>query len=387
LFKTARRDGLVWVYPEGSAFTCSANKHGPKHAEGDGGTGDTPKRNARNALGRRRTVETDGSRAYLLDALATYRETTEDRFHRLDRVRGNGPEHLLVPYSTRFNSGRRVGEARERFDTALGRAAREFDRAVCVTLTTDPARFGSLLDATESLMADVSRLKSWLATDGRLGARPPSVVVPEFTDSGLPHAHVVLFGVSWVVPHEELAAYWSGSRDRGRVVWFDRLVSRGGRWRWSGDGPEDAEGRTPREYLGKTLDALGSLARERPEAVREAAEALRQNARESVENADEPGERHRTPHARGSGDGEALDRGREWWKLACYWATDTRLFTCSPCLKSPDDGEELPHVPRYEYVGTARLGEFPGHVRERAVVVHRSGRGASRPPPAGSEAA
>ncbi|MFB6235214.1 MAG: hypothetical protein ABEH81_12970 [Halopenitus sp.] len=381
-FKTDRRDGLTWVWPRGPAFTRPANKHRPKHADGDGTGEDVPKANARAALGRRRTVESDGTRAYLLGALATYRETTEDRFHRLDRVRGDGPEHLLVPYSTRFNSGRRVGEARERFDGALAEAAREFDRAVCVSLTTDPSRFDSLLAATESLMGDVSRFKSWIATDARLGERPPSLVVPEFTDSGLPHAHVVLFGVSWVVPHGTLAGYWSGSRDRGSVVWFDRLVSRGERWRWAGDGPEDAEGRSPREYLGKTLGHLADLAESPPEWVREAARSIGGFDGENPRNT---AERRR---ARGASECEALDRAGEWWKLACYWATETRLFTCSPSLKSPDDGETLPHIPRYRYVGTARLGEFPGDVRERAVVVHRSGRGASRPPPgAGGEPA
>jgi len=149
----------------------------------------------------------------------------------------------------------------------------------CVTLTTDPSRFDSLLDATESLIDDVSRFKSWLATDSRLGSRPPSVVVPEFTESGLPHVHVLLFGVSWVVPHAVLSAYWSGSRDRGEVVWFDRLESRGegGCWRWAGEGPDDADGRSPRAYLAKVLATFNDFASATPDTAREAARALRKD--------------------------------------------------------------------------------------------------------------
>ena len=375
-FKTDRRDGFLWVWPQSKAFTCSANKHSPKHGEGNGSSEDSTRRNARNALKRRQGVQSDGSRAYLLGALATYRETTEDRFHRLDRVRGDGPEHLLVPYSTRFNSPERVRESRERYRDAFNLAAQKFDRGVLVTLTTDPSRFDSLLAATNSLMDDVARFKSWLATDSRLGSRPPSVVVPEFTDSGVPHAHVLLFGVSWVVPHAVLSAYWSDSRNRGEVVWFDRLESRGddGQWLWAGDRPEDAAGRSPREYLGKMLDSLDSLAREQPEMVREAARALRQsnesdalteqiNCASRVENGEEPTE---------IVNSEALSLGHEWWRLALYWATETRLFTISPDLKGVEETNDLPHVPCYRYVGTARLGEFPGFVREKGVVATRS---------------
>ena len=387
LFKTDRRDGFVWVWPRSQAFTCSANKHSPKYGEGGGSSGNIPKQNARNALARRQVVETDGSRAHLLGALATYRETTEDRFHRLDRVRGDGPEHFLVPYSTRFNSSERVSDARERFKEAFDQAAQEFNRGILVTLTTDPSRFDSLLSATESLMDDVARFKSWLATDSRLGSRPPSIVVPEFTEAGVPHVHVLLFGVSWVVPHSVLSAYWSDNRDRGEVVWFDRLRSRsdGRRWRWAGDGPEDATCRSPRIYLGKMLDTLDSFACEQPEKVREAARTLRQagEADGSAEGTDRVSERENDEQpveSRGSTD--TLDCGREWWKLALYWATEMHMFTLSPSLKPSGDGDYLPHVSCYRYVGTAKLGEFPGYVREEAVVLSRGGRrGPPAPPP------
>lgn len=368
LLKTGTRDGILWVWPRTAAFTCSATKHSPKHAEGGGVSDDTvrlpsktsqsprtPKENARAALSRRAVVSSDAVRGLLLDALATYRETTEDRYHRLDRVRGDGPETLFVPYSTRFNAVGRAARTRERIETAFDAASARFDRAVMVTLTSDPARYESLLTAAESLLADVSRLKSWLATDRRLGYRPPSIVVPEFTESGIPHAHIVLFGVSWIVAHGELSTYWSASRDRGEVVWFDRLESRSecGRWQWASGGPGNVDERTPKAYLLKTADALVDVASVRPENVRAAAGTLRSENKESGT--------------------DAAENGWKWWRLALYWALDMRLVTVSPSLKPDTGNDALPHVPCYEYVGTARLSEFPGYVREQAVVLTRSG--------------
>ena len=119
LFKIARRYGLLWVEPRNPAFTCPAAKHSPKHGEGDGATDDTepvseqtgetgiagpssPREDARDALGGRRVVDRDAERGMLLDALATYWESTGDMFHRLKRVRRSGPETLLAPYTTRL---------------------------------------------------------------------------------------------------------------------------------------------------------------------------------------------------------------------------------------------------------------------------------------------
>jgi hypothetical protein len=90
-----------------------------------------------------------------------------------------------------------------------------------LTLTTDPARFDSLAAATETLMDDVNRLKAWVANRFADGSRPPSVVVPEFTEKGFPHVHVALFGEGFV-PHAVLSNYWGGRRDHSFVM--DRVL-------------------------------------------------------------------------------------------------------------------------------------------------------------------
>lgn len=355
-FKTDRRDGMIWVWPRTPAFTCPANKHSPKPAD-DGEVADdtarSPKENARNALRNRNTIENSEERGYLLDALATYRESTDGRYNRFDKTRGIGAETLLIKYVNRFNASNRVADSCERLEVAFAAASERYDRAVVVTLTTDPSRYDSLLASMDDLIDDVSRFKSWIATDTRIGYRPPSVVVPEFSDKGIPHAHIVLFGVSWVVAHEELSSYWSNLRNRGEVVWFDRLVSRneGGRWRWSSSRRDDVRGRSPRSYLAKSHDALTRLASASSSEVRSAAGALRSSNRQTST--------------------QDVENGDEWWQLALYWALDMSLFTVSPCLTSNRNDKRLPHIAQYEYIGTARLANFPGFVRERAVILSR----------------
>lgn len=69
-------------------------------------------------------------------------------------------------------------------------------------------------------------------------------------------------------------------------------------------------------YLSKVGRDLAAFALVKPSVVREAARALRH----------------------GETGTAAYARGREWWKLAWYWATDTRVATVSPVLWD-DDGE------------------------------------------------
>lgn len=355
LFKTDRRDGFIWVEPRPAAFHLTASKHSPKHTDGDG----VALSNAKTVLGRRRAVTSDGTRGVLLGALAAKRDATEDEFV-VFRDRADPSNHLLVPFATRFNSPRRVRESHQRFDGAWREAADTFDRDVVLTLTTDPARFNSVAAATETLMDDVNRLKAWVATRFADGSRLPAVVVPEFTESGLPHVHIVLFGEGYI-PHSALSDYWDSRRDWGSVVWCDAVVSRGDRWLWAGERPNRANGRGPRAYLGKTLGDLEALAAADPETVHAAAGRLR---------ADDIGDD---------------DPAREWWKLACYWATETRLFTTSPSLR-PDDRKSSARDargdaggPRWQFMGVARYNDLPAHVTRDATLIRRERR--RRPPP------
>lgn len=303
-----------------------------------------PKDRVRSILSKRTLL--DGStgghdyRAELLGELATERENIADRFSIFERVRGQGADHLLIPYTTRFNSRDRATDTQGRFRTALRKAAGEYSDAVVLTVTVDPKRHESLSAALESLTENKGRLLSWLSTDYQLGHRPDNLSVLEFMENGLPHAHIVLFGRSWLMHHRGLSAKWS-DLGAGSVVDVRTATNRGKEWLMHND---DGGTVTLRQYLGKAIRGLVDLAGMDESELRDAVD---------------------------SGEVSGL------WKHALYWATERQYCSCSPALKeSTDDG--LPHVTEWRFRGVATYADIPAHVRRDAVVARRQG----RPPPA-----
>ena len=371
LFKTARLGGYLWVHPTPAALTLFRRMHAAKPTDGDGSgchTGDGrdewAKDRARAFLSKHLTVGSDTTRADLHGELATELDAVDGLYSVFERVR-DVLEYLCVPYSTRFNTPSRVADTRDTFDRAWRRATERFDRAVSVTLTTDPRRHDSIAGATASIFEAKNRLVSYLAVDAdsgppRPGYRPPNLTVLEYTDDGKPHLHVVMFGLRFVTTKAALSWYWDERCDHGEVVWFDGLVNRDGRWRWAGAGPDDAGGDAPRAYLSKSLRSLSMVAGMSPDDVDDAAAARR--------------------------SGDPVDAPDDLWKTAIYWALERRLFTGSPSLThdapdGDDDGRDVPHVARYRFVGVSRYEHLPGYVRDRATVL--TGRNSSgRPPPA-----
>ncbi|MDG5778928.1 hypothetical protein QA599_21050 [Haloarculaceae archaeon H-GB1-1] len=368
LFETTRRDGYLWVDPTPVALHLNRRKQRAKNEDGDGFGADVPddrpdwaKDRARAALSKWSTVGSDSTRADFLQELATERESIDDVWNVFERVRGSGPEYLCVPYRTRFNSTDRARGLRASWERAWDRASERYDDAVVVTLTTDPGMHESIASATDALIENKNRLAGWLAYNpkspdrpSRPGYRPPNLYVLEFTDSGLPHLHVVFFGVPWVTTQAALSTYWE-RREQGRVVDVRRLSNRRGRWRWSGDRPDDAAGQTPRDYLSKSIRALSTVADMTPGDLFDAAAARR--------------------------SGDPIDALADLWKIALYWATGKRFFDGSGELtKDDNDADSVPHVPRYRFVGAAQYNDLPGYVRSRAAFLTRRDF-RDRPPP------
>ncbi|QZA87614.1 hypothetical protein K0C01_07290 [Salinarchaeum sp. IM2453] len=85
-------------------------------------------------------------------------------------------------------------------------------------------------------------------------------------------------------------------------------------------------------------------------------------------------------------EGDPVDAPDDLWKVALYWALERRLFTGSPSLTHDDsdkeDGDTLPPVPRYRFVGVARFDHMPGYVRRNAQIIERTS--TAGPPPPGS---
>jgi len=368
-FKIDKRGGNLWVEPRAAAFNLSpqyanrkttgqrrdglsdASESGSTAERGDdradcltiveaGDSQQYPKDRAQSILDKRTLLDGRNGQDYragLLRQLGTEREIQQDKFKILRRVRGSGSEHLLIPYLTRFNDTDRAGDIQDGFRTALQTAAERHQDAVVVTLTTDAKRFSSVSEAVDGLTEAKGRFMSWLSTDYQLGKRPQNLTVLEWTAGGLPHVHLVLFGVDWVLPQSKIAAKWD-SLGQGRVVDIRSTETERGGQRWFLHN-DDGSRVTLQQYLGKAIRGLQDVAGMDAGQLREKAEA---------------------------GDVSL-------WRQALYWATERQYYSCSPSLKDTDDGE-LPHVKRYEFVGVAQYRDIPAHIRRDAAVL-------DRPPP------
>jgi len=329
-------------------------------AAGGDGRGDRPawaKGRARRYLEGHVRVGADSTRRSLLDELVTDREATEDKYNVFERVRGTGEDYLLVPWTTRYNDEARAHRIRDRFSETLREASARHGRAVCLTLTTDPKRYDSLTGALSDLTDAKGRLMSWLSYDpkggdapARPGYRPDNLTALEFTESGLPHLHVVLFGVRWATSQAALSRYWDES-GTGEVVDIRPVRRRGDRWLLREGTAATGNGGdvSLRRYLGKSVRSLCELAGADADELRARVE-----------------------------DGDLT-----LWRQALYWATGKRYWTATPDLTpdDPDDGgdsEDLPHVPVWRHVGAARYHDLPGHVRRNARLLLRDG-GGGRP--------
>lgn len=381
LFTVRRSRGLLWVSQSLEGLSLTLSMQSAKTPEGSGagarGASRRPRDVARARINRLSWIEPGSSgddiRGELLGDLSAKKSGNEGRFLTFSRRSrfDDRDDHLLVPLETRFGSEKRAREQYSEYMDAWDRAEREHERGVMLTVTTDPKRFDSILEACSSIMADANRLRSWLAYDPasgpeRPGERLPSIVVPEFTDSGLPHVHIVFFGASWLTTADALRGYVSENLDRCEQIHLDRISRRGGSFRWASD-PDRPEikGRSPREYLSEPLEARSEAALATSDELRAASAALAEHGlEEPLEEFDD------RPTVR-----DDLRLGRRAWKAGLYFATDLRFFTRSPCLRADPSG--LPHAPKWSLEVIATWEQLPRDLVGNADVIS-----SAVPPPA-----
>lgn len=343
----------------------------------------------RNYLSRVDEVD-ENLRELLVDGFTSYLDRIEDYrllfdVHFVDRRGGETSKRMMKDYKTRFNDRGRVSKQFARFNDALEYGYEHAENAVLVTLTTDPKRQESLLDGIESINENFNRLLSYFDSDpstkddtrkegtrtwtpaldskvtGRPRKRPDYIKALEFTEKGYPHLHVLFFdvptrekdGMPWLCDKGELAKKWS-DYGQGEIVDTYPLVYRDDLddlapdfqssegfvdWYRFGDHNHDEEWirertrqheliefndetqameSTAGAYLGKYLSAtFGALL----------------DATESFELADDERQTF--------GDKAAT------WKLALYWVTNRRFWSCSETITrgiDPNDHTQDPDV-------------------------------------------
>jgi len=334
----------------------------------------------RNYLKRVDSVD-DDLRELLEDSFTSYLNRIEDYrllfdVHFVDRCGGESTQRMTKRYKTRFNDQGRVSKQFARFNDALEYGYENAENAVLVTLTTDPKRQDSLLEGIDSINENFNRLLSYFDSDpstkddtrnstvpgwrpdldsdvtGRPRERPDYIKALEFTEKGYPHLHVLFFdvptrekdGLPWLCDKPEIAKKWADygqgeivdvypltyrddlddlepefQSDEGFVDWYRfgdhdhgenwvRERTRSHELIEFGDNGYEKES-TAGAYLGKYLSAtFGSLL----------------DTTESFEQGDNKRETYADKAAT--------------WKLALYWATNRRFWSCS---QSITDGIDL----------------------------------------------
>ena len=325
----------------------------------------------RNYLSRVDSVD-DTLRELLKDGFTSYLNRIKDYkllfdVHFVDQRGGETTKRMTKDYKTRFNDEGRVSKQFARFNDALEHGYENADNAVLVTLTTDPKRQSSLLDGIDSINENFNRLLSYFDSDpstkadtrdsevpgwrpdldsdvtGRPRQRPDYIKALEFTEKGYPHLHVLFFdvptkeedGMPWLCDKPELAKKWADygqgeivdvypltyrddlddldpefQDDEGFVDWY-RFGDHDHGEEWVrdrtrsheliefGDDGHEMES-TAGAYLGKYLSAtFGSLL----------------DATESFAESED--------------DRETYADKAATWKLALYWATNRRFWSCS----------------------------------------------------------
>jgi len=260
-------------------------------------------------------------------------------------------EYLILPYLSRFNDSDRARKTKERLYGALRRSVKRFDVATLLTLTVDPKRVGSQSEAMERLTEQWQKFNSRL--NYQMGGSVPKIRGLEFQENGMPHLHVALFGVRKVdgepttgeatISTEQVRQWWDDEYDVGSEIAVQPVRKRGDRWLLH---DSDDCRVSLRYYLGKASRRLVEVA---SMSERQLAECVASD-----------------------------DLGL--WEMALYWVHERQFVSCSPSLKA-DTGDDsgLPHVTRWEYVGSAKYDQIPRGVLQRATIFNRG----RRPSPTG----
>lgn len=318
---------------------------------------------------------TDSEKDHLANSLRRYIQRVRDYRLAFDVClvtrSGRDVRRMEKPYATRFTDPGRIDQQYAMLQSALEEGYDIAETAVFCTLTTDPKKFDSLLDAIMAINDNFHALTQWMKRDpstkpdtrkkpvnawygpdcgvtGRPREKLEYVKVLEFTESGYPHLHVLFFdppcresdGMPWLCDKAELSHQWNKDTEKrtgqGQIVDTWPLVYRDDldeiddaefndsegfvSWYRYGDHDHDQDWIEAHSNQHDQIDFDG----DEDNPMEKTAGAYigkyvseTQGLLQNLESLDDP-----------SWTGETQGKSA-WWKLALYWATQRRFWSPS----------------------------------------------------------
>ena len=287
---------------------------------------------------------------YILEQFFSYIDDTNDRrlFFRLREEFLYDPEdpdsYLILPYLHRFNRPNYWKKFNKTVRWIFQETAKRYKWAVHLTLTLDPFRHESNAEIT---VIAKKQLNSFLTnlrqeTKRKKGKRLTYVCFIEFTQKGIIHFHIIIFGRRWIKKVKRIAESMWGLG----YVWAYQLTVRNGKWTYPRKKPPDYQ-----DKLRRFRENKDGLAQDGGKVMRNDASVYFYFAYPSTigygdgEKGDKDGYRAVT-----SSDYEKLD---DYYltNFALLWAYNSRAMTHSRDLTPPKKEEEM-KIPQWEFIGS-----------------------------------
>ena len=190
----------------------------------------------------------------LAELFEEYIEECNSKFIVLKRkpeVSTDYPLFLKIDYKTRFTDKAYKRRMLKKYDKIWHNASSKYKNAVFLTLTTDPKRFKSIFHSWRHFGIALNRFMSYLTK--YLKKRPRYIAVYEFTKSGLLHVHIVIFGLSFLIPKQQITKEWERC-GQGTINYVYAIKNDGRKWSWVREKPKSKNANTDvKTYLCKYL--------------------------------------------------------------------------------------------------------------------------------------
>lgn len=189
-----------------------------------------------------------------------------------------------IQYSTRFSDNKKKKKLLDKYHRIIQRSLQKYNTGVFLTLTTDPKIHKSLWHSTRHIGVALNKFFSYLNSrfyknhpgyknikkamkQGlishqkgkqelariRKETRPVYVACYEFTETGLCHVHILIFGKSFLMPKDDITKEWQRCQ-QGTVNWIYRIRKTPKGWQWHRKKPPGCKKtKTADQYLAKYL--------------------------------------------------------------------------------------------------------------------------------------